>query len=472
MISSAPLSRHAPQPWKVLAITSLAVFAASLDSTVLFVAFADIERTFSDVSAAQLSWVLNAYIIVYAALLVPAGRVADLLGRRSLFLTGVVLFTGASVLGGLAPNVPWLIAARVLQAVGGAILTPTALALVLSEFPKEKRASAVSLWAAVGALAAAVGPSLGSALIELASWRWAFYINVPIGLVAILTGVRVLHESKSGGETALPDLFGTLLLIVAVTLVALGVVQSGVWGYGDPRTIGVVAAGVVLLGLFTLRSARVEAPALDITLFRDPNYRLANLATFVFGVAFTSMFFGFISFLTQVWGYSILQAGLAITPGPLVVIPVAVIAGRLADRGGYRALLVPGGLIYAAGGLLMVLFATPTPQFFGLWLPTTLLTGVGVGLLLPILSAAAVRGLPPGRFGVGSAVNQAVRQLGSALGVALVIAFLAATTPETALLAFGRVFWLLVGGGVLTSTLCLGLNPKQVVKERAAVVPR
>lgn len=460
-MTSAASSNYTPtRAWQVLGVASLAVFAASLDATILFVAFPDIQRTFNTVSAEQLSWVLNAYTIIYAALLVPAGRVADIFGRRTLFMVGVALFTAASVLCGLAASPALLISARVLQAVGGAILTPTSLALILGAFPKEKRASAVSMWGAVGALAAAVGPSLGAALIAAGSWRWAFFINLPVGLTALYLSSRILARSPRQGAAALPDLFGSLLLIVSVGLVALGIVQSDAWGWGDARTVGALLLGVVLLVGFVVRSSRVATPALDVTLFRDPTYRYANLATFVFGIAFTALFFGFIFFLTRVWGYSILQAGLAITPGPLMVIPVAVLGGRLADKRGHRALLVPGGIIFAFGSSLLYLFATPTPAFWGLWLPVTLITGVGVGLLLPVLSAAAVASLPPERFGVGSAVNQAMRQLGSVLGVALVIALLAAATPATPLLAFGRIFLVLIAGGVLTSLISLGVRTR------------
>ena len=226
------------------------------------------------------------------------------------------------------------------------------------------------------------------------------------------------------------------------------------------RTLGALLLGGVLLVGFVLRSSRVAAPALDVTLFRDPNYRYANLATFVFGIAFTALFFGFIFFLTRVWGYTILQAGLAITPGPLMVIPVAVLGGRIADKRGHRALLVLGGLVFAFGSLLLYLFATPEPALWRLWLPVTLITGTGVGLLLPVLSAAAVASLPPERYGVGSAVNQAMRQLGSVLGVALVIALLAAAVPASPLLAFDRIFLVLIVGGLLTSVISLGVRTK------------
>lgn len=457
----------APYPWKVLGVTSLTVFAASLDATILFVAFSDIQRTFSTVSAEQLSWVLNAYTIIYAALLVPAGRFADIFGRRQLFIVGVLLFTLASALCGFATSPALLISARVLQAIGGAILTPTSLALILDAFPKEKRASAVSLFGAVGALAAAVGPSLGATLISLGSWRWAFFINLPIGLIAVYLSRRILTKSSQQQPFAFPDLVGSFLLVISVGLIALGIVQSSAWGWGSTRTLGALVLGAILLGVFIARSRRVASPALDVTLFKDQNYRYANVATLIFGVALTTLLFGFIFFLTRVWGYAILPAGLAITPGPLIAIPVAIIGGRIADKHGHRVLLVPGGVVFSFGSLLLYVFATPTPAFWSLWLPASLITGVGVGLILPLLSAAAVASLPPERFGVGSAANQAMRQLGSVLGVALVIALLGTAKSGSLLNTFDNLFLVLVFAGLLSSIVSLGIYTKPEV----SVVP-
>src|SRR6202158_1971722 len=194
--------------WRTLALTSVAVFVVSLDSTVLYVAFPSIRATFAGVSSAQLSWVLNAYTIVFGSLLVPAGRIADRFGHRRIFLLGVSLFTLASALCGLAPSAAALIASRALQAVGAALLMPSSLALVLDAFPVGRRASAVGLWGAVGALAAAAGPSLGSAIVQSLGWRWALYLNLPVGVIAVLRGRVLLRESRAGEQGDLPDALG------------------------------------------------------------------------------------------------------------------------------------------------------------------------------------------------------------------------------------------------------------------------
>jgi EmrB/QacA subfamily drug resistance transporter len=460
--SLPPLTSAQPlaQAWRVLALTSLAVFAVSLDATVLFVAFPTIRDSFRGVSAAQLSWVLNAYTIVFGALLVPAGRIADRFGRRRIFLIGVGLFTLASALCGISSSASALVASRALQAVGAALLMPSSLALVLGAFPSSRRASAVGLWAAVGALAAAAGPSLGSAIVQSLGWRWAFYLNLPVGAFAILRGRTVLGEARASEQTALPDPLGIVLLVASVGLIALGIVQIGSWGPLGAKTLAALGSGALLLATFVARSRRAIAPAVDLTLFNDRNYRIANLATVVFGISFSAMFFMFVFFLTQVWGYSLLKAGLAITPGPLTVIPVAIIAGRIADARGHRLLLVVGGLVFALGGALMLASVRTRPDFLFVWLPRAMVTGVGVGLVLPSLSGAAVQGLPAARFAVGSAVTQAVRQLASVLGVAAVIALLDARSGSSLLIGFEWICALLVAGGLLTAALCLRLERK------------
>jgi EmrB/QacA subfamily drug resistance transporter len=462
-----PIEINPSRAWLVLAVTSFAVFASALDTTILYVAFPSIQKTFSDVSRADLSWAINAYTIVFAALLVPAGRLADRIGRRKVFFAGVVIFTVSSALAGVAPTAPALIAARVIQAVGAAALLPSSLALVLGEFPREKRATAVGIWGAVGALAAATGPTLGALIIEGASWRLAFFVNLPIGALVIFLGSRILRESKDPDAAQRQDLLGIPLLIGGVGVLALGIVQSDEWGWGDERTLAAFVISAILLTLFVLRSATYHSPALDLTLFRNHNFRWANLATASFGVAFASMFLGTVLFLTNVWQYSVLESGLLIAPGPFIAALVAGPAGRAADRIGHRPMLVAGGLIFAAANVWRVLGTDLDREILDLWIPSLILTGIGVGLTLPTLSSAAVHGLAPNRFAVGSAVNQTIRQLGAVLGVALVIALLGSPRPAELLDAFDRIFWLLAAGGVATAVFSLFID----TKPRAVAAP-
>jgi EmrB/QacA subfamily drug resistance transporter len=424
MVETQKNSESSVSPWNIHGLTSLVMFAAFLDSSLLVIAFPSIRQSFSSVSTAELSWILNAYSIIFGALLVPSGRLADQFGRKKMFLSGVAIFTLASTLCGVAPNAGALIAARALQAVGAAIVMPTSLALVLGAFPIEKRAIAVTLWGAVGGLAAALGPSAGAFLIQSLGWRSAFYINLPIGVLALVLGRKLLRESRDTTARALPDFVGVVLLIAAVGLITLGIVASEAWGWLDLHTVGFVLLGIVLSLVFVWRSLRVSSPALDLTLFSDANYRFANLATFLFSVAFFAMFLGNVLFLTQIWHYSTLRAGLAILPAPLTVIPVAILGGRIASRYGHRVLVVPGGILFGLAGSSLWLRAGSTPNYLAVWFPSSLLIGLGIGLCLPVLGSAAVHGLQASRFAVGSAVNQSFRALGSVLGVALALALL------------------------------------------------
>ena len=468
-MSSNPKSSDstAVNPWRTHGLTSLVMFAAFLDSSLLVIAFPSIRLSFASVSTAELSWILNAYTVVFGGLLVPSGRLADQFGRKKMFLWGVAIFTLASALCGVAPNAGALIAARALQAVGAAMVMPTSLALVLAAFPVEMRAIAVTLWGAVGGLAAALGPSAGAFLIQSLGWRSAFYINLPIGLLALVLGTRLLRESRDITARVLPDFLGVVLLIAAVGLVTLGIVASEAWGWLDPHTVGFVFAGVILSIIFVRRSLRVASPALDLTLFSDVNYRFANLATFLFGIAFFAVFLGNVLFLTQIWHYSTFKAGLAILPAPLTVIPVAVISGRVASRYGHRVLVIPGGILFALAGIGLLLRAGTTPTYVTVWLPSSLLVGLGVGLCLPVLSSAAVHGLAPSRFAVGSAVNQSIRALGAVLGVALAVALLGRDPRTADLPTFQHVFALFVCCGLLTSAASIAIRTGPPAKPRA-----
>jgi EmrB/QacA subfamily drug resistance transporter len=456
-------------PGLTFVLCSLAVFLVMLDTSILFVAFHAIRTSFATVSNGELSWILNAYTIVFGALLVPAGRFADLYGRKRLFLGGVAVFTISSGLCGLAPSAAALIGFRVFQAVGAALLFPASLALILEAFPREKRPIAVSLWGSVGALAAAVGPSLGAYVVATRGWPWAFFINLPVGLVGLALSARRLKESKRIELGALPDIPGILMLMVGVAALALGVVKSNDWGWASAPTAAAIIVGLVVLTAFVVWARRVDAPALDLTLFRDTNYRFANIATFVFSIAFTAMFFGFFFFMTRVWDYTLPKAGLAVTPGPLIVIPAALAAGRRAARIGHRPLLVAGGLIYALGFAWFAVMAGPTPNYLRDWLPGMLLAGVGGGMLLPSLAGAAVFGLPPQRFAVGSAVNQSIRQMGAVFGVALVVVLLGNAFGPAAIESYRIHFMVLIAGGLATALLSLPIDTRP---DRAAADAR
>ncbi|HWV85657.1 MAG TPA: DHA2 family efflux MFS transporter permease subunit [Capillimicrobium sp.] len=410
--------------WKVLAVVSIAVFMAGLDLFIVNIAFPAIGDDFDGASTAALTWVLNAYAIVFAALLVPAGRFADRVGRRRGFLAGGALFVAGSALCGAAPTLEVLIGARVVQAAGAALLLPTSLALLLPEFPPHLRPVAIAIWSAVGGLAAAFGPPLGGVLVE-AGWRWVFLVNVPIGAAALVAAARLLRESRDRTQ-AVPDLVGTALLAGSVGLLALGLVQAPEWGWGAPATIASLAAAVAGTALFWVRCGRHAAPVVDLSMLRVRSFAMAGVASLAFNAAFAAMLLSSVLYLTQVWGASILGAGLALTPGPLTAALLAVPAGRLAVKLGPRNVAAAGGVLFAAGSLWWIWRAGPDAAYAATLLPGMLLTGAGVGLTFAPLASAATAELPPARFATGVGVYTMTRQIGAVLGVALLVAVVGA----------------------------------------------
>jgi EmrB/QacA subfamily drug resistance transporter len=406
----------------VFAVTVLGAFMVALDLSIVNVAFPSMRASFPDSSTATLSWVLTAYSVVFGALLLAGGRIADRSGRRRTFFGGLAVFTIGSAICAVAPA-PWvLIAGRATQAVGAAALLPASLALLLGASRPNARAAVVSMWGGVSALAVATGPSLGSVLIDWGGWRWAFLVNLPVALVAWVAGRRVLQESAVGGPR--PDLVGVATISLAVAALALGITQGDSWGWTSPAIVGSFVGAAVLAMAAVRRAAHHSAPAVDLELFSSPGVALANAATFFYAIAFFATLLSNILFLTSVWGYSTLEAGLAFTPGPLVVAALSARAGRLAGRIGFRPVLVSGALVLAVAELAYATLVGTTPQYIAVWLPISLLVGLGVALSFPVLSAAAVAGLPPQQFGMGGAINQTARQIGSVIGVAVVVAIL------------------------------------------------
>jgi EmrB/QacA subfamily drug resistance transporter len=439
--------------WQVLLVTSVGVFMTFLDVTIVNIAFPSIRAAFPESSLADLSWILDAYAIVFAAALVPAGRLADRFGRRRFFFGGLLLFLAASAVCGAAGSVDVLVAARAVQALGGAMLVPASLALVLPEFPLEQRATATALWGATGAVAAATGPSLGGVLVDWQGWRSVFYVNLLIGLPALVPARRLLHERREP-EAALPDALGALLMLVGVGALALAIVEGPSWGWGSARVLGAFAASAVSLAAFVWRSSRHPAPVIELSLFRVRSFAVANAGGFVFALGFYALLLCNVLFLTGVWGYSILEAGVAVTPGPIMAAISAPIGGRLSDRAGQRVAAVPGGLLFAAGALLFALGVGAQPSYVSAYLPATLLTGAGVGLSFAAFGSAAVAELPRTRYATGGAISNCFRQIGAALGISTLIVVLG--TPS--LTDFRRAWFLIALTGALAALAGVALG--------------
>ena len=450
---------------RVLLVASSGAFLAFLDATIVNVAFPSIRESFPGTSIGELSWILNAYNIVFAASLIVCGRLTDLLGRRRAFVGGVVLFTVASVLCGAAPSVELLVAARVLQALGAALLVPASLALVVEAFPEEKRAHAIGLWGASAAVAAGLGPPMGGALVQLGGWRWAFLVNLPFGVAALWAARSQLVESRAPGRRALPDLRGAALLVGCLGALNLGIVKSSDWGWDSGGVIGAFVATALLLVLFVLSSRAHHAPLLDPALLRIPSFTIASIATVLAGMGFYAYLLTNILWLQYVWGYDVLRAGLALVPGALVAAVVAARLGPLADRHGYRAFVVPGALAWAGAYLWYHQQVGLVPAFWTEWFPGQVLSGIGVGATLPLLGSAALAAVPGGRYATASAVVSSARQLGGVLGIAVLVLILGDPTAATAVAAFHDGWRLSIVAFVLVALVSLPLGRLQPVSE-------
>ncbi len=431
-------------PAQVLVIVCAGVVLASLDLFIVNVALPGIARSLGDHRLGDLSWVLNGYAIVYASLLVLAGRLADRHRRKYGFLLGVAVFTAASAACGASASVGMLVGFRLVQAAGAALLTPTSLSLVLASYPAQRRAPAVRAWTATGGVAAALGPVAGGLLVAV-SWRWVFLVNVPVGLAALVAGWFRLPDAP-GHPVPRPDALGAVLATAGVAALTLGLVQGGDWGWGSPRIVSVLAASAVLLILFALHCARHRNPLVDPALFRARGFTGAAVVMFAFSAAFGAMLLSIVLWAQQDWDWSALKTGLAVAPGPAMVPLFSfAVAGRLIARFGAAAVVACGSVVLAAGVAWWALAVGLGPDYPGGILGGMLLTGAGVGLTLPTLMATAAGSLPAHAFATGSAVVNMIRQVGMAIGVAVLVAVLgAADTDAGKLAAFHRSWWTIV----------------------------
>jgi EmrB/QacA subfamily drug resistance transporter len=439
----------APNPRRVTAVVgvlSLAVFMSSLDLFIVNLAFPYISKQYPDTSLSSLSWVLNAYTIVFAAVLVPAGRWADRIGRRRLFVGGLVGFSLGSVLCGLAPGVAALIVARVIQAAGAGAMVPASLSLLLAAVPTSARAKALGTWSALGALGAALGPVIGGSLVQI-NWRWVFWINVPVGVAAVVLAVRVVPESRDSSSRGRPDLVGALLLAASVGLVALALVKAPGWGWGSLGFLGLLAASVVCGVLMVLRSQRHHSPVIELELLHSRTFSGAFAASILYYAGFGAFVLSAVEFLTGVWHYSAVDAGLAIAPGPLMVLPFArIVAPRLAGvLGGPGRVAVIGCLVNALAQALWLWRIQAAPSYVGHLLPAQLLGGAGVGLTIPSLLGAGSASLTPARFGTGSGILNMGRQIGTVLGVAGLVAILTRVSSADPVEAYRQGVVLIIG---------------------------
>lgn len=407
------------QAWRTLGITSIVVFMVSLEITIISLALPEISDAFPDASDATLSWILTTYNIGVASLLLLSGWWADKAGRKKVFLIGLAFFTIGSVLASASQNITMLIFARGIQAIGGAIQYPAGLALLLPAFPPERRQSAIGIWGAMGALAAAVGPSLGSVLVDLAGWRSIFAINVPVAILAILFGYFWLEESHGEVPEGRVDLIGVPLASIGVGAIILGIVQAEQWGAGSPAQLATIALGILLVAAFVVRSRSHPAPLFDLALLKLRSFSDANLGMTAFTMAFFSWLVTLPTFIQDHWNWSVLETGFAIAPGPLVAMLVSPQFGRIADRIGPAPVLMVGGLCGAVGMIWHRVFITLEPNYVVMVLIPGAFIGVAAGASFAMSVAAALRDVAPGQFGMAGAGRTTIFQLAIAVGIAL-----------------------------------------------------
>jgi len=403
-------------------------FLAFIDVTIANLAVPSLASDYPGADLGTLSWVVSLYAVVFAAALAPLGRLADVLGRRTLFVGGVALFTVSSLAAAVAPDVGVLLAARGVQALGAAAMIPSSLGIVLAHTAPERRVAALGWWTASASVAAVAGPVVGGVLVDLASWRALFLVNVPLGVLLAVAALRLPAGERRSER--LPDLTGSLVLGGAVGLVVLVVTEGEQWGWGSPAVLGGLALGAAGLAAVVRRSRRHPVPALEVSLWRHPTYATANMVSVLFGISMYSWLLVTTLFLIDVWGYSALEAGLAMTPGGLASAVVSIGLSRSARRPSPRVLVLAGSAAVAASGIWLGLGVPAEPAYLLWMVPAGLFGGAGIGAISVGVAGAASLSAPPASFAAATGLNLAARQVGGGLGVAAMVALLAAAGTD------------------------------------------
>jgi EmrB/QacA subfamily drug resistance transporter len=434
---------------KIFAVACVGTAIPNLDLFSINIALPKIAAEFKDVPLEDLSWVLNGYAIAYAALLVFFGRLAEGYRRDRSFILGVGIFTLAAAASATASNVWELVAYRVLAAAGAALMTPTSIGLILATFPPERRGAAVRNWAGIGGLAAALGPVLGGALVSI-DWRWVFVASATLGASSILIGWRHL-PNVPGHDVKRPSLLAAFLVTTGIAALIFAIVKINAWGWHSPQVISSMAISLVLLGLFCLHSLKSPNPLVDPALFRIRPYSGAALAMIPYSVSFGAMLFSVAVWGQSAWGWSALQAGLAIIPGPLMVpLTSSLLTGRLIERGGAVYPVTLGTALIMMGFSIWASFIGTEPNTALIVMGMTC-NGIGVGLIFPALMGTATQALPPDAFATGSGAINMLRQASIAIGVAMFVAIVGSPASLQARLeAFQFGWWLLAAVTSLT----------------------
>jgi EmrB/QacA subfamily drug resistance transporter len=408
--------------WWTLAAVAFGLFMIMLDNTVVNVALPAIAADLQ-IGLSELEWIVTGYALTFASLMLTGGKLADLLGRRLIFIVGLAIFTLSSLVCGLAGSGDVLIGARVAQGAGAALMNPATLSIIAATFPPRQRGMAIGIWAGVSALGLALGPLVGGLLTDHIGWSWIFFVNVPIGIVAIAASLLLIPESKDESAEQRLDLPGLVTSGIGLFALTYGLIEANTYGWTSARILGSFGVALVMLVAFVVLERHQRIPMLDLGLFRNRTFAGANLAVLLVALAMFGVFFFVSLYMQGVLGYSAVETGAAFLPMTVLIMLVAPIAGKTSDRFGSRWLMTIGMILIA----IQLLYFSRLGVDESYWriLPAMFLGGFGMSMVMTPSAAAAVRALPVDKSGVGSAVLNAFRQVGGSMGIAVMGAIMA-----------------------------------------------
>jgi EmrB/QacA subfamily drug resistance transporter len=409
--------------WWTLAAVSVGLFMIMLDNTVVNVALPSMRRSLH-MSLSELEWVVAGYALTFAAFMLTGGKLADYVGRRLIFMVGLTVFTGASLACGLAPNGGFLIGARVVQGLGGALMNPATLSIITATFPPRERGKAIGIWAGVSGMALAIGPLVGGLLTEHVNWNWIFFINVPVGIAGLLAIPLFIDESRDTSHEQRLDLPGLSTSAIGLFSLTYAFIEANSYGWASSRILGAFAVAAVMLVAFVLFERHQRAPMLELALFKNRTFSGANGAMLFVGLAMFGTFFYVSLYMQNVLHYSPVKAGASFLPMTLLIILIAPRAGALTDKVGSRWLVGLGMGLLAV--MLFYYSQLGANESFWAILPGLLIGGVGMGATMTPVTAAAMSAVAVDKAGVGSAVLNSSRQVGGSLGIAVMGAIVAA----------------------------------------------
>ena len=461
-IQAAAIETIPSSAWKALAIGAAGYVLVGFNSTATNIAFGDITESFPTVPETTVQFVSSGYFIGTAAFLPLAGRIADRQGRARVFNIGIALFAASAALAAIAPTVWMLIGARVLQSIGGALIIPASLSMVLPLFPASRRSTAVAAWAAAGPLSAALAPSVSAAVLEIAGWRWLYFLSAPVALVILAVGVRRLTEATPPSAVGRLDMLGAALGTAGIGLVVFAVGKGRDWGWDSVETIGCFVAASLFIVAFVVQSNRHEQPMIDFSLFREQQVWMANAANSFISVCSLSIWLVWPLYLGRVWDYSNLQIGLGLTVGPVTAGLMTLVGGRVAERVGHRIPIQLGSLVMlcAVGWCWLVLDADGS--YLTSFMPGIIMFGFGWGFSSPTMNSFALEAVPEQAWGTMNAAFNMFRNVAGAVGVAAAVAFVGASDRPDIIAAFDRAWAFLFTMTAIGAAITIVFFPRHI----------